>query len=89
MMANRHNTTLYIGVTNDLCRRVYEHKSNIIKGFSAKYNCHKLVWYLQTENIEAAILKEKQMKKWKREFKENEINNINPDWTDLYGELCS
>ncbi len=89
MMANTHNTTLYIGVTNNLCRRVFEHKSNQISGFTKKYNCHKLVWYLQTDNVESAITKEKQMKKWKREYKENVINAMNSDWIDLYDELCS
>ncbi|MFA5518553.1 MAG: GIY-YIG nuclease family protein [Spirochaetota bacterium] len=84
MMANKYNTVLYIGVTNNLLRRVYEHKNKLIEGFSSKYNCSKLVWFIETQSIESAILKEKQMKKWKRKFKDNVINEMNPEWVDLY-----
>jgi putative endonuclease len=84
MMSNKYNTTLYIGVTNNLKRRVYEHREKLIKGFSSKYNCNKLVWYEETGNIESAILKEKRMKKWKREYKESLIREKNPEWLDLY-----
>lgn len=87
MMANKYNNVLYIGVTNDLLRRVYEHKNGFIQGFTKKYNCHKLVLYQQTENIESAILQEKRMKKWKREYKDNVINEMNPEWRDLYEDL--
>ena len=73
MMANKHNNVLYIGVTNNLIRRVYEHKKNLIEGFTKKYNCHKLVWFQQTNDVTAAITQEKRMKKWKREYKENVI----------------
>ena len=83
-MANKYNTVLYIGVTNNLLRRVYEHKNKLIEGFSSKYNCSKLVWFIETQSIESAILKEKQMKKWKRKFKDNVINEMNPEWVDLY-----
>ncbi len=83
-MANKYNTVLYTGVTNNLVRRVYEHKEKLVKGFSSKYNCIKLVWFIETHNIESAILKEKQMKKWKREHKNNIINDMNPEWNDLY-----
>ncbi len=83
-MTNKYNTVLYIGVTNNLLRRVYEHKNKMLEGFSLKYNCSKLVWFIETQNIESAILKEKQMKKWKRKFKDNVINKMNPEWVDLY-----
>ena len=63
MMANKHNNVLYIGVTNNLIRRVYEHKRGIIDGYTKKYNCHKLVWFQQTNDVAAAITQEKRMKK--------------------------
>jgi putative endonuclease len=84
IMTNKYNTVLYIGITNNLLRRVYEHKNKLIEGFSSKYNCSKLVWFIETQNIESAIIKEKQMKKWKRDFKDNVINEMNPEWDDLY-----
>ena len=87
IISNKYNTTLYVGVTNDLRRRIHEHKENIIKGFSSRYNCNKLVWYEELENIKSVIEKEKQMKKWKREYKENLINNMNPEWIDLYESI--
>ena len=87
-MTNKYNTVLYIGVTNNLLRRVYEHKNKLIEGFSSKYNCSKLVWFIETQNIESAILKEKQMKKWKRDFKDNVINEMNPEWDDLYKTIA-
>ena len=83
MISNKNNNVLYIGVTNNLERRMYEHKNKLIDGFSKKYNCNKLVWFKHTECIEEAILKEKQMKKWIRKFKENVINEMNPKWKDL------
>jgi putative endonuclease len=87
ILTNITNKVLYIGVTNDLIRRVYEHKYGLVDGFTKKYNCHKLVWYESTSDINSAIKKEKQMKKWKRVYKENLINKMNPEWTDLYDEL--
>lgn len=84
MITNRNNNVLYIGVTNDLKRRVFEHREKLVEGFSSKYNCSKLVWYEQTNNIGSAILREKQMKKWKREYNNNIINEMNPEWNDLY-----
>ena len=70
-------------MTNDLMRRIYEHKSGIIKGFTWKYNVHKLVWYDKSGSVESAIAREKQMKAWKREWKDNVINTMNPNWSDL------
>lgn len=74
---------LYIGVTNDLQRRIAEHRSKMFEGFSKKYNCTDLVYFEKHNQIEKAILREKQLKKWKREWKENLINSENSDWTDL------
>ncbi|NIR47907.1 GIY-YIG nuclease family protein [candidate division KSB1 bacterium] len=87
MMANKYNNVLYVGVTNNLIRRVYEHKTNLVDGFTSKYKCHKLVWFEKIEDIETAIIIEKRMKKWKREYKENVINEMNPEWKDVYQNL--
>ena len=84
ILANKNNSTIYIGVTNDLVRRIYEHKNNVVKGFTQKYNVHKLVYFEQTENIENAIIREKQLKNYSRERKEELRNNVNPNWEDLY-----
>jgi putative endonuclease len=82
-MTNTYNTVLYIGVTNDLYRRIVEHKSHEIKGFTQKYNCDKLVYFEEFDNIEEAIAREKQLKNWKREWKNELIKKLNPDWDDL------
>jgi putative endonuclease len=74
---------LYIGVTNDLYRRIEEHKSCEIKGFTQKYNCDKLVYFEAFDYIEDAIAREKQLKNWKREWKNKLIETTNPDWKDL------
>jgi len=87
IMANKSNSTLYIGMSNNLIKRVFEHKEGFVEGFTKKYNCHKLVWYMETENVDSAILQEKKMKKWKREYKENVIKKMNPEWKDLYEEI--
>ena len=79
--------TLYIGVTNDLIRRVLQHKQNLVEGFTKKYECHKLVNFEETDNIEAAILREKQLKKWNRKKKELLIKTKNPHWEDLYNQI--
>ena len=83
ILASTVNGTLYIGVTNNLERRIYEHKNNIIKGFTEKYNIHRLVWYESTNTIESAIQKEKQLKKWNRKWKIELIEKTNPKWDDL------
>jgi len=87
IMASKRNGTLYIGVTNDLVRRVYEHKNKLVKGFTAKYNVNQLVYFESTTEIESAILREKQLKKWKRKWKLELIEKMNPGWKDLYEEL--
>ena len=83
-MANNNNSVLYIGVTNNLERRVWEHKNKIdADGFTSKYNCHKLVYYEHANDIEAVIAREKQLKSWKREWKSELVESQNPAWDDL------
>jgi len=84
IMASKYNTTLYIGMTNDLQRRVGEHKAHINKGgFSSRYNCEKLVYFEDLGSFDAAIEREKSLKNWKREWKNNLIKESNPEWNDL------
>lgn len=83
-MANRKNGALYIGVTNDISRRGFEHRSKEKRSFTFRYDVHKLVYYETYNRPSEAISKEKQMKKWKREWKINRIKEMNPDWKDLY-----
>jgi putative endonuclease len=78
---------LYIGVTNDLLRRVFEHKSGVHKGFTQKYKIHSLVYFDETDDISVAIEREKQMKKWRRAWKIELIQSMNPEWKDLYPEI--
>ena len=87
ILANKKNGTLYIGVTSNLTQRIYQHKNNLVSGFTEKYNVHNLVYYEQHESMESAILREKQMKKWKRSWKIRLIENTNPSWNDLYSEI--
>ncbi|MGI0407199.1 restriction endonuclease subunit S, partial [Helicobacter himalayensis] len=89
ILTNKNNTTLYIGVTSNLQKRIYEHKNHLVKGFSDKYNCEKLVYFESFDNINQAIEREKYLKGKKRDFKENLINSINPKWLDLYDYLFS
>lgn len=83
IVTNKYKTVLYIGVTNALQRRVYEHENGLIPGFSKKYNCHYLVYYEHFQEIEKAIDREKEIKKWRREKKEKLINSFNSDWDFL------
>jgi len=83
ILANKRMGTLYIGVTNDLARRVWEHQSGVIKGFTARYKTHMLVWYQAFDRIEDAIACEKRMKEWNRDWKIREIEEMNPSWEDL------
>ena len=87
IMASKKNRTLYIGVINNLIRRVYEHKSDLIEGFTKKYVIHKLVYYEQSDDIHNAIQSEKRLKKWNRKWKIDLIEKLNPSWKDLYVEL--
>ena len=87
ILTNRNNTTLYVGVTNDIVRRVYEHKNKIIEGFSARYNLTKLVYYEYFDSEENAILREKELKKYYKRAKQKLITEFNPNWNDLYEYL--
>lgn len=83
ILTNKYNTTLYTGVTRNLKRRVAEHKLHINQGFSDRYNTEKLVYYEEYDRLDVGIHREKQLKKWRREWKEDLINGFNPDWKDL------
>ncbi len=87
ILASGKDGTLYIGVTNDLIRRVFEHKSRIIQGFTKKYNVDKLVYFEEVQDIYSAITREKAMKKWRRAWKIRHIENNNPGWRDLYEDM--
>ncbi len=89
ILSNKRNGTLYTGVTSDLLKRVYEHKNDLIDGFSKRYGIHDLVWYEMHETAESAISGEKQIKKWNRKWKLDLIDNSNPFWEDLYEKLTS
>ena len=87
ILASKPNGTLYIGMTDDLIRRVLEHKQGLVKGFTKTYGVKMLVYYEQSELVQSAITREKQLKKWKREWKIRLIQRMNPEWKDLYEEL--
>jgi putative endonuclease len=87
ILANKRQGTLYIGVTNDLVRRVYEHKNDFVQGFTKKYGVHMLVYYEQCESVESVIRREKQLKFWHRNWKIRLIEEANPDWKDLYNVI--
>jgi putative endonuclease len=89
ILASKRNGTLYIGVTSDLRNRIYQHKKGMIKGFTKKYDTHLLVYYEQTDDMYTAIKREKQLKKWKRQWKLELIEKENPEWNDLYTTLLS
>ena len=87
ILASHRNGTLYIGVTNDLRKRIYEHKNDLVEGFTKKYKVHTLVYFEETSDIESAIKREKQLKAWKRKWKLELIEESNPNWEDLYDKL--
>ena len=87
ILASQKNGTLYVGMTSDLIKRVYEHKQNLVDGFSRKYSVHHLVYYEQHSEAQEAILREKQIKKWNRKWKIRLIEEKNPGWSDLYNEI--
>ena len=89
ILASRRHGTLYIGVTSDLARRVFEHKTGAVEGFTKRYGVHLLVYAEFHETMPAAILREKQLKAWKRTWKLRLIEEGNPDWRDLYGEFVT
>ena len=84
ILASKKNGTLYIGVTSNLPKRVWEHKNDLIKGFTRKYGVHQLVYFEQLEDMVSAITREKQLKKWNRTWKIRLIEKQNPQWKDLY-----
>jgi putative endonuclease len=88
ILARERNSVFYVGVTNNLIRRVHEHKEGIFSGFTKKYNVKMLVYYEYCNDIREAIAREKAIKKWKRKYKIAAIESVNPDWRDLYFELA-
>lgn len=84
ILTSQRNGTLYIGVTSDLIKRVWEHRSDVVEGFTKQHQVHTLVWYEVHENMESAIVHEKQLKEWKRQWKIELIEKLNPYWNDLY-----
>jgi len=87
MLTNWNNKVLYTGITNNLERRIYEHKNKIVEGFTAKYNVNKLVYFDYTSDVSSAIAREKEIKGWTRQKKNELIQSINPKWDDLSNEL--
>jgi len=87
ILASKRNGTLYIGVTSDLVKRIWEHKNNMLEGFTKRYNVHRLVWYELHESMESAINREKRLKDWKRKWKMELIERNNPNWQDLYNTI--
>ena len=83
LLTNWNNKVMYVGVTNDLRRRIYEHQNKLVKGFTQKYNVNKLVYYEQTSDVFGALTREKEIKKWRREKKNALVVQTNPEWTDL------
>jgi putative endonuclease len=89
VLASGKHGTLYVGVTNDLARRVYQHKTRVFRGFTSRYRVHHLVWFEIHDDPLNAIAREKEIKKWRREWKINLIERSNPEWTDLYESIAS
>ncbi len=88
MLASTRRGTLYVGVTNDIARRIYEHKTESLDGFTKRYGVKHLVWYEATPDIEAAIDHEKRIKRWRREWKFDLVEKDNPEWRDLYDDIA-
>jgi putative endonuclease len=89
IMASRRYGTLYTGVTSDLIRRVWQHREGLAEGFTKEYNVKQLVWFEQHSDIYSAITREKQIKKWEREWKIRLIQKTNPLWRDLFSDICA
>ena len=87
ILASTRNGTLYVGVTSNLVKRVFEHKNNLVEAFTKKYSVHQLVYFEQTDDINSAIAREKQIKKWRREWKIELIEEKNREWKDLFLDL--
>ena len=88
ILASKPKGTLYIGVTSDLVQRVWQHKNDFVEGFTKRYRVHTLVWYEVHGSMESAITREKALKKWRRAWKIELIEEANPVWLDLYDEIC-
>ncbi len=88
LLASKRNGTLYVGVTSDLVKRVWEHKNHVVDGFTKRYWINQLVWYEVHETMESAIQREKAIKEWQRAWKLRLIEESNPDWKDLYDTVC-
>ena len=88
ILCSKRNGTLYTGVTSNLPKRIYEHKHNLVDGFTKKYSVHSLVWFERYESADEAITREKQIKKWNRKWKLELIEEKNPEWNDLYDSIC-
>jgi len=86
MLTNKPGGVLYLGVTSDVPERIGQHRSGAVPGFTKKYNCHRLVWFERFENIHDARQLEKRMKAWKREWKVKRIEELNPEWRDLFDD---
>lgn len=87
LLASKRNGTLYTGVTSNLIKRIWEHKNNLVEGFTSKYSVHTLVWYEIHDTMESAIQREKAIKNWRRAWKIKTIEELNPRWRDLYPDL--
>ncbi len=87
MLASKRNGTLYVGVTSDLVRRIWEHREGLVDGFTKEHEVHFLVWHEQHATMESAIKREKRLKKWNRMWKIREIEAMNPEWRDLYDDI--
>ena len=87
ILASRRNGTLYVGVTSDLVKRIGEHRKKLVEGFTKKYEVTNLVYYEAFEEIRAAIVRERQIKEWKRKWKTDLIQSVNPYWRDLYEDI--
>ena len=88
ILTNKNHTVLYIGATSNLIKRIYEHKDQLVKGFTKKYNVNKLIYYEECNDINDALQREKQIKKWNRDWKIQLIERFNPGWDDLYEDIC-
>ena len=87
ILASKRNGTLYIGVTSDLVKRIWEHRNDMVEGFTKRYDVHQLVWYELHESMQSAIEREKRLKEWKRKWKLELIESNNPNWVDLYDAI--
>ena len=87
ILTNAGNRIFYVGVTSNLVKRIYEHKSKAVEGFTSQYRVNKLVYFEETSDVHSAIDREKKLKKWRRDFKIQLVSKINPDWHDLYDDI--